>query len=83
MNHELAKTISTCVIWLSIACILTFGIFKLNANGDLVVFLVLFCLPVLFVGGAVKATMEIWKSRPQADAPASVSAAPPPPASRS
>ena len=32
MNNELAKTISTCAIWLSVACILTFGIFKMNAN---------------------------------------------------
>jgi hypothetical protein len=81
-NNELAKTISTCAIWFSVACILTFGIFRMNANGEMVVFFVLFCLPLLIVVGAVKATMEVWKSRPQGeaptrDAPASASAATP------
>ncbi len=80
MNSESAKTISTCAIWLSVACILTFGIFKLNADGEMVVFLVFFCLPILIVGGAVKATTEIWKSRaenpaPRAETPAAAAAA--------
>jgi len=76
MNHELAKTISTCVIWLSLACILTFGLFRINVNGDIHVFLVMFCLPILIVGGAVKATDIVWKSRLEGPAPAS---APTPP----
>jgi len=66
MNNELAKTISTTAVWLSIACILTFGIFKMNVNGYMVVFLVEFCLPAFIVGAAVKATSEIWKPHPMA-----------------
>ena len=74
MNTELAKTISTCAVWLSVACILTFGLFRLNATGDIIAILVFFCLPALIVGGAVKATMEIWKApaisrEPQPSAP--------------
>jgi len=65
MNNELAKTISTCAIWLSVACILTFGIFKMNVNGYTVVFLVEFCLPAFIVGAAVKGTSEIWKPHAQ------------------
>ena len=65
MNNELAKTISTCAIWLSVACILTFGIFKMNVNGYPVVFLIVFCLPAMIVGCALKATTTIWKSQSQ------------------
>ena len=64
MNNELAKTVSTCAIWVSLACILTFGIFKMNANGELVVILVVFCLPVMIAGCAVKATAVIWQAPP-------------------
>ena len=65
MNHELSKTISTCTIWLSVACILTFGICKMNISGDVGVFLILFGVPVVIVVGAVMATKAVWESRPE------------------
>jgi len=55
MNNELSKTISTCAIWLAMACILTFGIFKMNVDGLPGVFFILFCLPCGLVFGAVEA----------------------------
>jgi hypothetical protein len=61
MNSELSKTISTCVIWLAVACILTFGLFKMNMSGD-VAFIILFVIPAIMVLGAVGATAIIWKS---------------------
>jgi len=63
MSSELSKTISTCTIWLAVACILTFGIFKMSVNGDLAVLLLFFCMPVSFVAAAVVATTVIWGSR--------------------
>lgn len=62
--QEVAKTISTSAIWLSVACILTFGVFRLSFNGDEAIF-VGFLLPALIVGGAVLATWMIWRSSPQ------------------
>jgi hypothetical protein len=62
MNSELSKTISTSVIWLAMACILTFGVFKLNLDGFLTAFLIMFCLPCAMVYGAVEATKIIWRS---------------------
>ena len=59
MNSELSKTISTCTIWLSVACILTFGIFRMNINGGMFVFLLCFCIPVAMIAGAVVATKII------------------------
>ena len=38
MTSELAKTISTCSIWLAMAVIFTFGLFKMN--GDAFFFIV-------------------------------------------
>lgn len=69
MNNELAKTISTCAIWACVACILTFGIFRMNVNGDGIVFMVVFCLPVAIVGAAVLATTTIWRSPPRSQTP--------------
>jgi len=60
MNSELSKTISTCAIWLSVACILTFGFFKMNISGD-AAFIILLLVPALTVLGAVGATTVIWK----------------------
>jgi hypothetical protein len=65
MNSELSKTISTSVIWLSVACILTFGVFKMNVSGDALPILMLFVLPGAMIWGAVVATKIIWLSRGQ------------------
>jgi hypothetical protein len=74
MNSELSKTISTCVIWLAVACILTFGIFKMSISGYSLVFLIFFCLPLSTLYAAVKATQIIWHP-PQAEKKAADSAA--------
>jgi hypothetical protein len=65
MNNEFAKAISTCAIWLGISCALTFGVFKITANGDLAVLLIFFVLPCAMISGAVVATQAVWKSEPQ------------------
>jgi hypothetical protein len=65
MNSELSKTISTSVIWLCVACILTFGIFKMNVSGDALPVLMLVCLPGAIIWGAVVATRIVWQSRPE------------------
>ena len=70
MSFELAKTISTGVIWLSLAVSLTFGLFKMNINGDLPAVLLGFCLPVVMTGGAVAATGIVWRSRSERQAEA-------------
>lgn len=62
MNSELSKTISTCTVWLATACVLTFGVFKLNVNGEVAVFLLLLCMPVAILVAAVVATKVIWAS---------------------
>lgn len=83
MNTELSKTISTCTVWLAVACILTFGVFRTSVNGDVAVMLVFFCLPISLVVFAVGATKIIWESRAKdkanADAaPAAVASSPSP-----
>jgi uncharacterized membrane protein len=65
MNSELSKTISISVIWLCVACILTFGVFKMNVSGDALPVLMLFVLPAAMIWGAVAATKIIWLSRGQ------------------
>ncbi len=65
MNSELSKTISTSVVWLSVACVLTFGVFKMNVSGDALPILILFCLPGAMIWGAVVATKVIWQARPE------------------
>lgn len=80
MNSELSKTISTCTIWLATACILTFGVFKLNVNGEIAVLLLLFCMPAAILVAAVMATKVIWASCQENKTPAnSATASNPPP----
>ena len=63
MSSELSKTITTCTIWIAVACILTFGVFKMNVSGGFGIFLLFFCIPVAMIAGAVAATWVIWGSR--------------------
>jgi len=62
MSSELAKTISTCSIWLAMAVIFTFGLFKMN--GDAFFFIV---ATVILAGAAVAATALVWQTIPFAD----------------
>jgi len=62
MNSELSKTISTCSVWLAVACILTFGVFSTHVNGDVAIFIIFLCVPGILVFGAVVATKAIWQS---------------------
>lgn len=83
MNSELAKTISTCAIWLGVTCILTFGFFKMNFDG-LLGMLILFSVPAIIGLVALEATKAVWKSgsEPKANpgsVPASESQVPPAP----
>ena len=59
MSSELAKTISTCSIWLAMAVIFTFGLFKMN--GDAFFFIV---ATVILAGAAVAATALVWHAIP-------------------
>ena len=65
MNSELSKTISTCAVWLAVACILTFGVFQSHAASDFAVMVIFLFAPAIVVFGAVAATQAIWKSRPE------------------
>jgi hypothetical protein len=57
MTSDVAKTISTCTIWLSVAIILTFGLFRMNADG--IHFVV---ATALIMGAAIAATASVWHS---------------------
>jgi hypothetical protein len=58
MTSELAKTISTCAIWLATAVILTFGLFRMNGSTEFFVFTTL-----IIAGAAGGATAAVWYTR--------------------
>lgn len=63
MSSHTAKAISTSAIWMSVAIVLTFGVFRMNYDG----ILGLFMLPgiVAMLGGfAWYATREVWNASP-------------------
>jgi hypothetical protein len=55
MNGELAKTISTCTIWLATTVILTFGLFKMD--GSVTFFMI---TTGIICTAAVVGTLAIW-----------------------
>ena len=64
MNSELAKTISTCAIWMAVAFILTFGFFRMNFNGN-ETFILLIVVPTVICLSAAGATAVVWKCGPE------------------
>jgi hypothetical protein len=63
MNSESSKTISTCVIWAAVACILTFsGLYHMNIQGGFLAFTILVGVPAILGAAAAVATAAIWRS---------------------
>jgi hypothetical protein len=62
MTNEIAKTISTCAIWLATAVILTFGLFRMNGSTEFFVFTTL-----IICGAAAGATSAVWYTRGPAE----------------
>ena len=61
MGSDTAKAVSTCVIWLATAVIMTFGLFRMN--GD---FLFFFLGMAIIAGAAAGATVAVWqRSQPR------------------
>ena len=59
MTSELAKTISTTAVWVSTAVLTTFGLFRMNFNGELGGFILLLIVVAVFAG-ATLGTIAIW-----------------------
>jgi hypothetical protein len=60
MHPHTARTLSTCAIWIAVAVILTFGVFRMTWDG----ISGLFVLPMailIICGMAGYATSEVWK----------------------
>jgi hypothetical protein len=55
MKDELAKTISTCAIWLATAVILTFGLFRMTGNAFFFL-----CATGVIAGAACIGTAVVW-----------------------
>jgi hypothetical protein len=67
MTSEVAKTISTCAIWLATAVILTFGVFRVTMSGGVESFCFLFVVaPLIIAGAAAGATTAVWYPWPAA-----------------
>ena len=60
MSSDIAKAIASLGIWISIAIILAFGLFKMNFASD-GSSLLLLALTALVVGTAAYATHAVWK----------------------
>jgi hypothetical protein len=64
MMRELARTISTCAIWLATATIFTFGLFRMNGSTEF------FVLTTLIIAGAAAgATVAVWYTRAPTELP--------------
>ena len=63
MTGELAKTISTCSIWLGTTVILTLGVFHMNWNGDGAMLLMVLIV-VVISGAAGVSTAAVWGWKP-------------------
>jgi hypothetical protein len=59
MTSEVAKTISTCTIWLSVAMTLTGGLFTMHGY-DAAFFVV---VTALIMGAATAATAIVWHAK--------------------
>jgi len=59
MTSELAKTISTSAVWVSTAVLTTFGLFRMNFNGELGGVILLLIVVAVFAG-ATLGTIAIW-----------------------
>jgi hypothetical protein len=57
MTSEVAKTISTCTIWMATAVTMTNGLFKMH--GDAAFFVV---TTAIIMGAAVGATAFVWRA---------------------
>jgi preprotein translocase subunit SecF len=55
MSSELSKTISTCAIWIALAVILTFGVFRDSVDGFTTVVLT----GIVMLGGTVS-SFAVW-----------------------
>ena len=62
MHDNTAKTIATVGIWLSVAIILAFGVFRFNWNGDSALFVLAMCV-LAICGAATISTAVIWVGR--------------------
>ncbi len=60
MASEVAKTISTCAIWLAMAMVLTFGLFRMN--GSTLFFAI---ITLIIAGAAFGATVAVWYQPPR------------------
>jgi len=62
MQDSTARMIGTVGIWLSLAIILAFGVFRANWSGDGPMFVMLLIVVILCLAATVS-TAFIWKSR--------------------
>jgi hypothetical protein len=63
MNEVTGRTIGTASIWIAVAVILTFGVFRMNWNGDLAM-LFLLIIAVTLCAAAGISTAAIWGWKP-------------------
>lgn len=63
LNDNSARTISTVAVWLSMAMILTFGIFRVNWTGTTAMALI-FIIVTLICAAAAFATAIVWGWKP-------------------
>jgi hypothetical protein len=59
MRDTTARALGTIGIWISVAVILAFGVFRINWNGDSALF-AMFLTVVVICGGATISTAAVW-----------------------
>ena len=64
MTNHTAKAVSTAAIWLAVALVLTFGVFRMTWDGILGI-LLLPGITAMLGGFAWYATREVWNAPPQ------------------
>ncbi len=58
--NDISKAIATTGIWISVAIILAFGVFRMNFSGD-GSFVLLIVIPSIVLGCATTSTRYVWK----------------------
>jgi hypothetical protein len=59
VNDQSSKAVSTVGIWIAVAIVLVFGVFRMNWNGD-VAMLLMVLIVIIICGAAGVSTAAVW-----------------------
>ena len=65
--NDWPKAVAVAAVWIATGFALGHGVFKMNFSGGPSAFYLLLILPIILVGGALLATVVIWRHQKLTD----------------